>query len=171
MCPLFSFIKAWLVLFCFVFLSPHLSIPLLEQLWNAKMTVPLPCLKFLCVYSWFYGEGGNSQSFNSYTELFRGLFILLYYTVCFLKCSTQAVTKYHFLSCLFISGCQRSEHAVSSTENETFQHMCLLHCFANAYSCFRNHWRVISSRKYSLISVSQGTLLNPLYTCSPPKAP
>lgn len=106
---------------------------------KCKNDCATPLLKILvCLFTVLWG-GGDSQSFSRHTELFRGLFTLLYYTVCFLKCSTQAVTKYHFLSCLFISGYLRSEHAVSSTENETFQHMCLLHCFANAYSCFRNH--------------------------------
>jgi len=46
---------------------------------------------------WRRVEGAGLQSFSRYTKLFGGLFILQYYTACFLECSTQAVTKYHFL--------------------------------------------------------------------------
>lgn len=72
-------------------------------------------------------------------RFFRGLFTLQYYTACFLKCSTRAVTKHRFLSSAdSFSWVLGSIHAVSSTEKETFHHLCLHYSFANARFSFRN---------------------------------
>lgn len=143
------------------------------------MTVPLSCLKFLYVYPWFPGagmeEGGGGRTpklQQVYKTLRRAVYSSVLHSLLprMLNSSCNKIPLPEVS--LFMYGYQRAEHADSSPKNEILHHMCLLCCFANAYSSFRNHWRVISSRKYSLISVSQDILLTPsTHAPLPPQHP
>ena len=134
------------------------------------MTVALPCLKFFNVYSWFSGK--NSQTFSRYTKFFRGLFILQYYIACFRQRSTQAVTKYHFLSSVYSFMDVRNQNVqLAPLRMKPFTTCASIIALLTPTTLSEIHSRVISSRKYSLSQYSRLLPTNFPLHMFPPTAP